>query len=707
MTDMSIKTLWKIDESLDVSEASEGASPTTPTSQIGIPTASIMNDIGVKSPWKLDESPDANDLAEGASPSATMSKIVIENCVAILPEADETENESHVALGNIRSDLCIPDRAGLILASNGRYTVKRKLNVKSIETKYEAILAVERGNRRKSDIAKDFGIPSNTLSSWLKCADKIKNAFLNSTYGPERKKMRTGHFEYIEQALYKWYDEARRQNIPVSGTILKNIAGEIANSMGETNFKCSTGWLDRFKGRYAISFKNDKGKYFPSLCSQSHPNDIYNATETGLLYCILPNKESLATLNFPRAQNNDERFTLMVGTNMTGTDKLPLLVIGKEDNPFHSGNHTSLASCLKYVSTENVFMTSEIFTNWILDLDMKFHEKNRKVTLILDRNAVHPAIEGLKAISLVFVPATDRKLQPMNQGVLHHLKVQYRKNLITRQEQLQDTDLKINVKDAILLLDEAWNSVGPAKIFSCFKLSGIKSMDVEEGDIIPTTDEEDEDKNIILHSFDFQRILDEYARMDENISTCEPQTCRPTDDSGIVNSNSTTLEKYYASTFMTTGNSEVPTSRNVFDGRQADVGDHSFGGNLSQVLPVTDISDDNVMTMRNQNYGDSDHSIDTGHQQRSQSASEDNNHSSPSTMDAMQACVTLRAYLDAQNNTSELLETLAKISDRVMKEALVEHQSQQSTAGVEKSSRTSTSSSNSDRFHVKHENIDI
>ncbi|XP_033728149.1 tigger transposable element-derived protein 4-like [Pecten maximus] len=704
MTDMSIKTLWKMDESLDISEVSEGASPSTPTAQINIPTVSIINVISDKTLWKLEESPDIPEVSEGASPSTPASQIGVENGVAISPEtdvADEIETESHVALGNIPSNLCIPDRTGLILTSNGRYAVKRKLNVKSIETKYEAILAVERGNRRKSDIAKDFGIPSNTLSSWLKCADKIKNAFLNSTYGPERKKMRTGHFEYIEQALYKWYDDARRQNLPISGTILKNIAGEIASSMGETNFKCSTGWLDRFKGRYAISFKNDKGKCFPTLCSQSHPNDIYNATETGLLYCVLPSKESLSTLNFPKAQNNDERLTLMVGTNMTGTDKLPLLVIGKEDNPFKSGSPVSPVSGLKYVSNDNVFMTSEIFMEWILDLDVRFYEKNRKVTLILDRNAVHPAVEGLRAISLVFVPATDRKLQPMNQGVLHQLKVHYRRNLIARQEQLNDTDLKIDIKDAILLLEEAWNCVGPAKIFNSFKLSGIKSLDVEEGDTIPTTDDEDEDRNSNSHTYSFQRILDEYARVDENISTCEPQTCRPNDDSGVVN-NSTALEKYYSKLFRTGHiGASTSTSRKGFDGKQSDASEHSFGSRLSQ-LPVTDISDDNVMMMRNQNYGVGDHSTDAGQQNRSQSASEDNR-TVPSTMDAMQACVTLRAYLEAQNHTSELLETLAKISDRVMKEALVEHQQNAS----ERSGRTRSFSSDSEQFHVKHENVDF
>ena len=53
--------------------------------------------------------------------------------------------------------------------------VKRKLNVKNIDTKYEAVMAVERGEKSKSQIAKEFGVPANTLSTWLKNKESILN----------------------------------------------------------------------------------------------------------------------------------------------------------------------------------------------------------------------------------------------------------------------------------------------------------------------------------------------------------------------------------------------------------------------------------------------------------------------------------------------------------------------------------------------------
>lgn len=80
---------------------------------------------------------------------------------------------------------------------------KRKLNVKSIEDKYQAILEVEKANKSKSEIARTFGVPANTLSTWIKNAAKIKEAYLQSSFAHDRKRMRTANYEDVEHALIK------------------------------------------------------------------------------------------------------------------------------------------------------------------------------------------------------------------------------------------------------------------------------------------------------------------------------------------------------------------------------------------------------------------------------------------------------------------------------------------------------------------------
>ena len=48
---------------------------------------------------------------------------------------------------------------------------KRKLNTKSIKDKYQALKEVEEG-KSKLQVAAKYGIPKNTLSTWIKT--KIK-----------------------------------------------------------------------------------------------------------------------------------------------------------------------------------------------------------------------------------------------------------------------------------------------------------------------------------------------------------------------------------------------------------------------------------------------------------------------------------------------------------------------------------------------------
>ena len=68
------------------------------------------------------------------------------------------------------------------ITGSARKGVKRKLDDKSLEIKYEVLMEVEKGVKTKKQIADHYGLAQNTLSTWLKKADGIKNAFLNSDF---------------------------------------------------------------------------------------------------------------------------------------------------------------------------------------------------------------------------------------------------------------------------------------------------------------------------------------------------------------------------------------------------------------------------------------------------------------------------------------------------------------------------------------------
>lgn len=56
--------------------------------------------------------------------------------------------------------------------SSNRSTVKRSLTRVPLSSKKAALKLVAAGKRKK-DVAHQFGVPANTLSTWIKNRDKI------------------------------------------------------------------------------------------------------------------------------------------------------------------------------------------------------------------------------------------------------------------------------------------------------------------------------------------------------------------------------------------------------------------------------------------------------------------------------------------------------------------------------------------------------
>ena len=57
------------------------------------------------------------------------------------------------------------------------------------------------------------------------------------------------------QALMQWIGAVQERNIPINGPIVQEKALEFAECMGLKDFSASGGWLDRFKKRENIDFK--------------------------------------------------------------------------------------------------------------------------------------------------------------------------------------------------------------------------------------------------------------------------------------------------------------------------------------------------------------------------------------------------------------------------------------------------------------------
>lgn len=81
-------------------------------------------------------------------------------------------------------------------------------------------------------------------------------------------------------------------------------------------------------------------KRLPSIIEKYDPNDVYNADETGLFFKVLPTRSLVMAKETCKGdKRSKERFTVLLATNMTGTDKLQPLLIGKFSSDLISYNH--------------------------------------------------------------------------------------------------------------------------------------------------------------------------------------------------------------------------------------------------------------------------------------------------------------------------------------------------------------------------------
>lgn len=279
---------------------------------------------------------------------------------------------------------------------------KTKLTYKSLTLaeKVAVIREVEKGVKKKAEIARDFGIPPNTLSTFFKNKDNILRS--QSESGQGRKRVREPDNPDVDSCVLKWFKQARDKKIPVSGTIMRVKAEQFANELDKHNFKASTGWLDGFKERNNISFKSICGessavnkcdadqwkKDLQEMIADRDPKDIFNVDETGLFFKCTPNK----TLAFKDdkchgGKLSKERVTLLVGANMNGTEKLPLLMIGKAANPRCFKNVKTKP--VPYESSAKAWMTSALFEKWLLQLDKKIGKQKRTIILLIDNCTAH------------------------------------------------------------------------------------------------------------------------------------------------------------------------------------------------------------------------------------------------------------------------------------------------------------------------------
>ena len=232
----------------------------------------------------------------------------------------------------------------------------------------------------------------------------------------------------------------------------------------------------------------------PTLLSNYSLENVYNADEYGLCYQFLPNKSyQLKTEKCSGGKHNKISVTGLAAANAGGS-KLPMFVLGKAKKPRCLKNIKTLPC--RYRAQKKSWMDGVLFKERVKDLNKKFESKKRKVALIIGNCPVHPVIDNLSRIKLVFLPPkTTSVSQSMDQGITRCLKANYRKRLVKLILRSLDSNKplsRVSLLTALQLLATAWNEVSQATIVNCFKKAKISGKD----QTIAINDEDDPFKEI-------------------------------------------------------------------------------------------------------------------------------------------------------------------------------------------------------------------
>ncbi|KAK8772621.1 hypothetical protein V5799_024135 [Amblyomma americanum] len=277
----------------------------------------------------------------------------------------------------------------------------------------------EKWTSSKTQLAEKHKVPLSTLSTILKNKTKILEAY-GKTHSTKRTRIRFPTYPDVEDALIKWLQHANAAHLPVNGTLLREKADELALRLGHEAFKCSNGCFSRFKDRNNLKFvtvcgesgsvdpnvvENWKKHTLAPLLQQYAEDDVYNMDEAALFYKMLPTKtfapkDAVVT---GKKQPKD-RITILFGANMSGSHKLPLLIIGKVEKPrcFKDARLPPKDDVL-YRSNKKAWMMTALFEEYVRHLDpRKIYRCHllKRILLCYD-NGKQYSVDLLGAICLI------------------------------------------------------------------------------------------------------------------------------------------------------------------------------------------------------------------------------------------------------------------------------------------------------------------
>lgn len=375
--------------------------------------------------------------------------------------------------------------------SSEKHVSRKSRKSISISEKIRLIKDYTVSTKTQEEFSSENHISRTTLCTILKNKEKIISYSEKIPKNSKRMKMSKPKYEKLEQQTLYWFVYVRNNNLPINDYTIQSFMFQKAIQLNIENFKASNGFLHNFKKRHNVIFKNISGESagvsmeafndwkmkLKDIIVDYDDDHIYNLDESALFYRATQSK----TLDFIGSDTKGmkipkDRYTFLLCTNMSGNDKMEMLVIGKSANPrcFKGVNDLHV----HYYSNKSAWMTMTIFQDYLIKLDQHFRSCNKKILLFMDNCSSHMKIPNLEFIKIQYFPPNMTSVaQPLDQGIINSLKVSYRKEYTRRlidAIEISPAIKKLNIYESIKMLVEAWDRMDSQVIFNCFRHAHFK-----------------------------------------------------------------------------------------------------------------------------------------------------------------------------------------------------------------------------------------
>lgn len=224
---------------------------------------------------------------------------------------------------------------------------KKKRKSYTMQEKLKWIEEASKPGMSQVHVAKKFSITPSVLHGILAKKEKI----IDMTGGTKKtKRMSQGLVKDLEDKLYAWFLKKRSQGLIMDRPLQRKQAEKMAKEMGlEDKLTFSAGWLWRWRCCYGVVFKMQHGEQqdvdfeaskrwleevLLGLLEEFTPDNIFNSDKTSIYYRGMSNKGLVGRHEKPSgAKLAKEHLTALVTTNMTGSKKPKLLIIGRSARP--------------------------------------------------------------------------------------------------------------------------------------------------------------------------------------------------------------------------------------------------------------------------------------------------------------------------------------------------------------------------------------